>query len=271
MNESNLEIEANIHCPMIIMNPVVINLQMMINNNLPTIEITPSVDEQINQMDGLPSSQTQIVSTITNPNSKQSSSTMKPIGWQNKLGLAAVCLILIMFTLDVLTLWYLLKKISSYERSVNLLERIKFLIDYSGTLSDKDCERLSLMPQYDEIMLRIRQNVTTTDQLSMNNIDKQSLINELSMVSEQKSNLLTVIVVTFVAMIIHFIGFIGVLRQSFTLTLFETLFLIILLIMKPSLSSTNFGWIIWILYAVCLPLFFIYQIRLYYVKIRRKK
>ncbi|OTF78274.1 hypothetical protein BLA29_014884, partial [Euroglyphus maynei] len=103
--------------------------------------------------------------------------TIKPIGWQNKLGLVAVILILIMFTLDVLTLSHLLRQISTYERSQNLLERIKFLIDYSGQLSDLDCERLSLMPQYEEIMSRIRTNSTLNNN---NNIDKQSLIRELS-------------------------------------------------------------------------------------------
>ncbi|KAH9419914.1 hypothetical protein DERP_001747 [Dermatophagoides pteronyssinus] len=281
---------ATINCPVIIMNPILINLTT-INNNLPTIEITPSVDDEINQIELPPEpspsssslsptidSNSMIVSSIFRristtivPSTRQKQSmTIKPIGWNNKLGFAAVILILIMFILDVLTLSHLLRQISIYERSQNLLERIKFLIDYSGTLSDIDCERLSHMPHYEEIMSRIRIN-STINKSSNNNIDKQSLVQELSFVNEQKSNLLTVIVVTFVAMIIHFIGFIGVLRQSFTLTLFETLFLIILLIMKPSLSSSKIGWIIWIIYAICLPLFFIYQIRLYYVKIRRKK
>lgn len=180
----------------------------------------------------------------------------------NKLGIIAILLILIMFVLDVLTLTISLKQITIYEVLEQLLEHLKFHFDYSGSLTKNDFNLIK-----NKYLTLIDEN----NSINYSQVNKQILIEKLNTLNKEKMGLIGIIGITMTALAIHFIAFIGVLRKSFTLTLFETIFLMILLTLKPILwwHNNRLTWILIILHGACWPLFLIYQIRLYYVKIRK--
>lgn len=238
---------------------------------LPVIKITPSSPDDPHPPTIIPTNDSRRLKSISG-NSLMTDKIHKKNGLKylkcannecwNKLGLIAILLILVMFVLDVLTLTISLKQITIYEVYEQLLEHLKFHLDYSGSLTKTDFNLIK-----NKYIALIDEN----NFINYSQVNKQLLIEKLNTLNKEKMALIGVIVITLTALAIHFIGFIGVLRKSFTLTLFETIFLMVLLTLKPILWWRNdrLTWILIILHGACWPLFLIYQIRLYYVKIRK--